>query len=329
MRRSAFTLIELLVVIAIIAILAAILFPVFAQAKEAAKKTQTLAQFKQVGTSAHIYLADHDDRYPLSMSYNSVGNVWRHGNYHAVPNGWTTAGSRHLDPRRTEEGSFVLNALQPYIKNLDIYSGAGLANVALAGVNPAVAGYEPVGINVTYNGFLHAWSSTAVASPSKLPMMLQNYKENTRGMMISNPVLCCTVAGPACQFNGSGYPQPGQTSCAYYGAGYGYVWFLSTLQSNFTVWVYGRGMAFIAADTSARMIQFNAPNWPQYAENVNSSPWSSFDGSPGWPKGSPYWMTDCVQPGGTKGGSNIFYAGFFRPDSEYNYTLQQCDFGGG
>ena len=62
--KRAFTLIELLVVIAIIAILAAILFPVFAQAKMAAKKTTTISNIKQVGTSTLIYCADYDDVYP-------------------------------------------------------------------------------------------------------------------------------------------------------------------------------------------------------------------------------------------------------------------------
>ena len=62
MKSRAFTLIELLVVIAIIAILAAILFPVFAQAKAAAKQTACLSNQKQIATAVNLYLADYDDK---------------------------------------------------------------------------------------------------------------------------------------------------------------------------------------------------------------------------------------------------------------------------
>ncbi|HMS54087.1 MAG TPA: DUF1559 domain-containing protein, partial [Fimbriimonadaceae bacterium] len=62
--RRAFTLIELLVVIAIIAILAAILFPVFAQAKETARKTTCLNNMKQIGIGQMMYVSDSDGRYP-------------------------------------------------------------------------------------------------------------------------------------------------------------------------------------------------------------------------------------------------------------------------
>jgi len=72
MRHRAFTLIELLVVIAIIAILAAILFPVFARAKAAAKNTQCLSNGKQIGVAVKIYLSDYDDTMPLFYAYNSV-----------------------------------------------------------------------------------------------------------------------------------------------------------------------------------------------------------------------------------------------------------------
>jgi prepilin-type N-terminal cleavage/methylation domain-containing protein/prepilin-type processing-associated H-X9-DG protein len=61
-----FTLIELLVVIAIIAILAAILFPVFAQARESARKTSCLSNMKQLGTATMMYVQDYDGAYPLA-----------------------------------------------------------------------------------------------------------------------------------------------------------------------------------------------------------------------------------------------------------------------
>ena len=94
--KKAFTLIELLVVIAIIAILAAILFPVFAQAKMAAKKSADLSNTKQQGTSLQIYLADYDDVYPQAYYY---------------PNDSSSS------------GGYVqwTGVLQPYVKNLQIF----------------------------------------------------------------------------------------------------------------------------------------------------------------------------------------------------------------
>jgi prepilin-type N-terminal cleavage/methylation domain-containing protein len=69
--KHAFTLIELLVVIAIIAILAAILFPVFAQAKESAKNTACLSNARQVAISSKLYISDYDDTMPIFMAYQS------------------------------------------------------------------------------------------------------------------------------------------------------------------------------------------------------------------------------------------------------------------
>ncbi|HLK59918.1 MAG TPA: prepilin-type N-terminal cleavage/methylation domain-containing protein [Chthonomonadaceae bacterium] len=64
-RRTGFTLIELLVVIAIIAILAAILFPVFAKAREQARTISCVSNMKQIGTALAMYIQDYDGNYPV------------------------------------------------------------------------------------------------------------------------------------------------------------------------------------------------------------------------------------------------------------------------
>lgn len=71
-QSSAFTLIELLVVIAIIALLAAILFPVFAQAREKARQASCLSNLKQLGIGFEMYKQDYDGVYPISRARNAA-----------------------------------------------------------------------------------------------------------------------------------------------------------------------------------------------------------------------------------------------------------------
>ncbi len=77
MSRRGFTLIELLVVIAIIAILAAILFPVFAQARENARKATCVSNCKQIGLATMMYLQDYDETYPIGYYYHEDSSGWR------------------------------------------------------------------------------------------------------------------------------------------------------------------------------------------------------------------------------------------------------------
>ena len=83
-HSRAFTLIELLVVIAIIAILAAILFPVFAQAKFAAKKTVDLSNAKQIGLATKLYLGDSEDTMPIFYAYNSDPSIYAEKTHHGT-----------------------------------------------------------------------------------------------------------------------------------------------------------------------------------------------------------------------------------------------------
>jgi len=90
-RNPGFTLIELLVVIAIIAILAAILFPVFAQARESARKTACLSNLKQVMLGAGMYAQDYDGQMlPSWLNYPGVpeAEAWRKG-WSAIVNPYT------------------------------------------------------------------------------------------------------------------------------------------------------------------------------------------------------------------------------------------------
>ena len=98
-----FTLIELLVVIAIIAILAAILFPFFAQARESARQTTCLSNEKQIGIAVHMYLADYDSMYP-SQQVDGV--------YVNLPGG-------PIIYKNTQQN--YMDELYPYIKNASVF----------------------------------------------------------------------------------------------------------------------------------------------------------------------------------------------------------------
>ncbi len=95
LKRKAFTLIELLVVIAIIAILAAILFPVFAQAKLAAKKTVSISNLKQMGLGLKMYEPDYDDNVPQAQYCNVLNDgtsliTWENEIYPYMKSGGNT-----------------------------------------------------------------------------------------------------------------------------------------------------------------------------------------------------------------------------------------------
>ncbi len=110
-NREGFTLIELLVVIAIIAILAAILFPVFARARRAAMKTSCLNNLKQIGTAVNMYESDWDDRYPL---VTGPGREFEEKVYN-----WTW--NYRINSAAQGEHRWFQNVVGPYAKNKKIF----------------------------------------------------------------------------------------------------------------------------------------------------------------------------------------------------------------
>ena len=104
-NEKGFTLIELLVVIAIIAILAAILFPVFAQAREKARAANCLSNCKQIGTALQLYTDDYDEVLPGSNDCDHPG-TWPSG----------------LDNMCTDGPSSICYMLYPYCKNYKIFA---------------------------------------------------------------------------------------------------------------------------------------------------------------------------------------------------------------
>jgi prepilin-type N-terminal cleavage/methylation domain-containing protein/prepilin-type processing-associated H-X9-DG protein len=113
-NRKGFTLIELLVVIAIIAILAAILFPVFAQAREKARQTSCLSNTKQMGLGIMMYTQDYDETYPAGYYYGDPTQT------------------SNLDATGIIQWSGVT---QPYVKNEQIFVCPSDPNKGIAPTN--------------------------------------------------------------------------------------------------------------------------------------------------------------------------------------------------
>ena len=163
-RKSGFTLIELLVVIAIIAILAAILFPVFARAREKARQTSCLNNTKELALAAIMYAQDYDEWHPYCYFIPAAG----------------------FNDGVSKEGYTMWSAIMPYIKNSQIarcpsltpityshssgvsyttnYSfscyyvrAGGATNAALQ--NEGFRGYDPaaVGMLSTYDAYYFTW----------------------------------------------------------------------------------------------------------------------------------------------------------------------------
>lgn len=157
MRKRGFTLIELLVVIAVIAILAAILFPVFARAKEAAKRTACLSNLRQIGSAIGLYMADYDDKWPLGLdpADKYTPQIWN-----SQPEFQTQIPALPM----------MNDLLQPYLPSRSIWKcpadrGSVLDDISYQFINSVPSSYEKYGASYYYRTELTVRQLTSSGLP--------------------------------------------------------------------------------------------------------------------------------------------------------------------
>jgi prepilin-type N-terminal cleavage/methylation domain-containing protein/prepilin-type processing-associated H-X9-DG protein len=172
-RKNGFTLIELLVVIAIIAILAAILFPVFARARENARRTSCMSNLKQIGLGTMQYIQDYDERYV--PAFQKVPGT----NDPATQTDPSMPGAQFYSRYGSAAGYRIswMDLIFPYVKSIDLFKCPSYTRGLDNGHRNPPYGYNSVfySVSANYTG-VHPWLTSmhmsAVKRPAEIVMFL-------------------------------------------------------------------------------------------------------------------------------------------------------------
>jgi prepilin-type N-terminal cleavage/methylation domain-containing protein len=312
MFRKAFTLIELLVVFAIIAILAAILFPVFAQAKEAAKRTTALSNTKQTGLAIVIYSAENDDVFPLSMGRrHDTNHSYMIGVVTPMPEDSVSTAPWNLPVRRGQAAVFWGNAVQPYMKNYGLFELPGQPErwSPPFGAQTIVPGVQRTRGGLTFNGHLHSFAATQVEAPSSAILVWPGFgRAAVQQRAASNPYLNCgDNTNDSCRFNPAGGPQSPFVDSVF-GTMLGDVTFV--LDFTTTHWLYKtKTMPHVRTDSSARHMPQGRTIDPVIDDIPWRDPWANVT-----PNGVPNLYYICIADGVDPSIDEAWYHCYFRPD---------------
>ncbi len=251
--RGGFTLIELLVVIAIIAILAAILFPVFARARENARRTSCMSNMKQLGLAFMQYAQDYDERMPVGHP-GTVGGVEYFGG-----NGWS-------------------GGIFPYTKSVQLYSCPSDASNNTA--RPVKASYAfNLALPRSYGGYP---GMSGLASMNAV----------SRTILLSEVLNGSFNPATDAPFGGNAYSPAGDGLPGYHFQPVGYQYATGYLKNSpnppgsgaYSTWPNGRhldGSNYAFADGHAKWLKPNAVSAGLAAPNPTAAP----NGCPGCANG--------------------------------------------
>ena len=294
--RRAFTLIELLVVIAIIAVLAGILFPVFAAVKAAAKKAACLSNLHQLGVANVLYLSGSDEVYPIACARLAAQS----GPWHA---GWQWDGATYTPANwdATQTADFIQaneaawpNSAMPYLKSWAVLSSPAQRFLNTDGLGdilapPAAVPRQPA--NYAMNGELSEYAASSIASPANLIAFWQGVGPwVVPGLGGATPVLYCPHPDEACRYE----PTPTDHQFVRNGQADTIFWYG-------TVWVHGRGLNVAFADGHVK--------WRPVGANLHgpsdyrTDPFTSY--------------ADDGTPGGALFDDAFFHTVLFRPDFDF------------
>jgi prepilin-type N-terminal cleavage/methylation domain-containing protein len=172
-RRRGFTLIELLVVIAIISILASILFPTFARARESARMTSCSSNMRQLGIAMSMYANDHDELFPDHDRSQQDGSYYRAGLI--VPD-WA------VTPRQN-----WAQAIQPYVRNYKIYHCPSSKGLAPGGTTSTGSGMPMPPLSYVMNGYAAGRMQDSAPDPSSACLLYDVRFETTEARINPAP----------------------------------------------------------------------------------------------------------------------------------------------